>query len=235
MVLCTAQVTPSSIKDDTLNDICENGVLSRLSSSGSERDTNGMLKESEVTRIVELLINQKLIPSAPVDVEQTEAYLIKLNAFLVAVDMEYKFYDARYRYALGKLLPIIRQAYSAPTEDTSTLIKLYLDYTQKLNRKVNDLTQLINAITDKLLHSSDSMQAQLSEFKKKLAIQRQNLDKQNKIITSSEAVTRLQKEMVKYSEEKSRYTDNLLKLYSFLNIVVLGLLFYVYRASGESN
>jgi hypothetical protein len=37
--------------------------------------------------------------------------------------------------------------------------------------------------------------------------------------------------MVKYSEEKARYTDNLLKLYSFLNVVALGLLVYVYRAS----
>ena len=38
--------------------------------------------------------------------------------------------------------------------------------------------------------------------------------------------------MVKYTEEKGRYTDNLLKVYSVLNIVVLGLLVYVYKSAG---
>jgi hypothetical protein len=48
---------------------------------------------------------------------------------------------------------------------------------------------------------------------------------------SNEASTKLKKEMVKYTEEKGRYSDNLLRLYSFLNMVALGLLVYVYRAS----
>ena len=38
--------------------------------------------------------------------------------------------------------------------------------------------------------------------------------------------------MVKYTEEKARYTDNLLKMYSVLNIVALGLLVYVYKSAG---
>jgi len=37
--------------------------------------------------------------------------------------------------------------------------------------------------------------------------------------------------MVKFSEEKNRYSANLLKLYSFLNVVALGLLVYVYKAA----
>jgi hypothetical protein len=39
--------------------------------------------------------------------------------------------------------------------------------------------------------------------------------------------------MVEYTEEKSRYTDNLMKMYSVLNIVVVGLLVYVYKAAGD--
>ena len=39
--------------------------------------------------------------------------------------------------------------------------------------------------------------------------------------------------MVKYTEEKSRYTNNLLKMYSVLNIVALSLLVYVYKSAGE--
>ena len=56
------------------------------------------------------------------------------------------------------------------------------------------------------------------------------LAQQNKIISSSDAVTKLNKEMVKYTEEKNRYTENLLKTYSVLNIVALGLLIYIYKS-----
>ena len=54
---------------------------------------------------------------------------------------------------------------------------------------------------------------------------------QGEIIKSSQGVTKINKEMMKYTEEKGRYTDNLLKMYSFLNIVTFGLLIYIYRAA----
>lgn len=40
----------------------------------------------------------------------------------------------------------------------------------------------------------------------------------------------LYKEMEKYSRQKAAYTNNLLGLYSFLNITALGLLVYIYKA-----
>jgi hypothetical protein len=40
----------------------------------------------------------------------------------------------------------------------------------------------------------------------------------------------LQKEMEAYSRQKAQYHNNMLALYSFLNITALGLLFYVYRS-----
>jgi len=40
----------------------------------------------------------------------------------------------------------------------------------------------------------------------------------------------LMKEMEAYSRHKSKYNNNLLMLYGFLNITALGLLFYVYRS-----
>ena len=75
--------------------------------------------------------------------------------------------------------------------------------------------------------------AEIEEFKKNLRVKRDKLEDQNKIIQSNEASMQLEKEMVKYSEEKARYSDNLLKMYSFLNVVALGLLIYVYKAAGD--
>ena len=86
-------------------------------------------------------------------------------------------------------------------------------------------------MSDSLLETSSGMSEQLARFNQTIQENRTKLTKQNQIISSSEAVTKIKKEMVKYSEEKARYTDNLLKLYSFLNVVALGLLVYVYRAS----
>ena len=36
--------------------------------------------------------------------------------------------------------------------------------------------------------------------------------------------------MVKYSQEKVRATDNLLSLYSALNVVAIGMLIYIYKS-----
>jgi uncharacterized membrane protein len=63
--------------------------------------------------------------------------------------------------------------------------------------------------------------------------QKKKLDAQNKIITSNQAVTELNKQMVKFTEQKGKYSDNLLGLYSFLNIVALGLLIYVYKSARD--
>ena len=47
------------------------------------------------------------------------------------------------------------------------------------------------------------------------------------------SVKKIYKEMVSYTEEKAQYTDNLLKVYSFLNIIAVGLLLYIYKAADE--
>ena len=69
----------------------------------------------------------------------------------------------------------------------------------------------INSLNDELLTKSKS------------------LTKQNKILKSGQADAELYKEMVKYTREKTNYTNNMLMIYSFLNITALGLLFFAYQ------
>jgi hypothetical protein len=52
----------------------------------------------------------------------------------------------------------------------------------------------------------------------------------NEIINSNEGPSNLYKEMMRFSREKVRATDNLLGLYSFLNIFALGMLVYIYMS-----
>ena len=77
------------------------------------------------------------------------------------------------------------------------------------------------------------MKKDISDFNDTIQQQQQKLESQNALISSTEASAKIKKQMVKYTEEKARRTDNLLKLYSVLNIVALGLLVYIYKAADE--
>ena len=71
----------------------------------------------------------------------------------------------------------------------------------------------------------------VTEMMKTMLENKDKMEKQGNMIRSNQASSNIQKEMIKYTEEKARYNDNLLKVYSFLNIVALGVLLYVYKAA----
>jgi len=197
----------------------------------TDRDGEGMLKPAMLADWVGRLEGAGVLPT--LKGSTPSAYTAKISALLEAAKQEYCFYDSRYRAALQYLFTAIRNATTNNTAESKQVIDTRLQLTQTLNRKVNDLIQIMNAITDKMMKSSTTLQSEIEQFNKRLREQRDKLEEQNKIIHSNEAAMRLQKEMVKYSEEKARYSDNLLKMYSFLNVVALGLLIYVYKAAGE--
>lgn len=197
----------------------------------TDRDGSGMLNSSMLADWVSRLEGTGMIPS--IKTSNSSTYVTKVTVLLNSAKQEYCFYDSRYRAALQYLFTGIRNSSTNNTEEAKRLVEIRLQTTQTLNRKVNDLIQIMNAITEKMMKSSTTLRAEIEEFKKNLRVKRDKLEDQNKIIQSNEASMQLEKEMVKYSEEKARYSDNLLKMYSFLNVVALGLLIYVYKAAGD--
>jgi len=226
----------SSLTDEDLNsafgDAKVIGLLPPSANGSSDREGNGMLKDTIVTGIVTSLKKRSIIPVA--NPEGADSYSERLGVLLKNIQAEYCWYESRYQYALQKLFNAIRMGYLANTEDTAGVIKKYLNFTQTLNRRLNDLTQVINGVSMQLLDSTTQMEKEIQQFNTKIQSQRTQLQKQNEIITSNEASTKIKQEMVKYTEEKARNSENLLKLYSFLNIVTVGLLVYVYKAAGDS-
>jgi hypothetical protein len=197
----------------------------------TDRDSNGMLTPTMLADWVSRLEGTGILP--PVKGTSPSVYTTKITALLDIAKQEYCFYDSRYRASLQYLFTAIRNATSNNTAESKQVIDLRLQTTKTLNRKVNDMIQIMNAITEKMMKSSTTLQAEIEQFNKRLREQRDKLEEQNKIIQSNEATMQLQKEMVKYSTEKARYSDNLLKMYSFLNVVAFGLLLYVYKAAGD--
>lgn len=209
------------------------GILPDTQSGDSERNQNGMLKDSIVAARIKTLTDLGIVPA--VNTANTAAYIKQKNKLLVDIQSEYCYYDSRYKYTLQKLFDAVNQGYLQPEDKAingpNGTIKVYLGYSQMLNKKLNDLTQIINGVTQNMIESIDDLENSIAQFNDQIQALRQKLDTQNQIITSSEATIKIRKEMIKYTEEKARYSDNLLKLYSFMNVIAVGLLVYVYKAA----
>lgn len=206
-------------------------ILPADSYQQSDRDANGLIKQSSLQQTITTLKANGLIPKTPQQSSEQEAYIQKQKALLKNLQDEYCFYDSRYKYSLQKLLNAIQDAYINNSTQNQQVINGYLNSTQILNQRLNDLAQVANAITVDMLATTTTLKQQIAAFNKDIQKKQQQLEKQNKILSSQQAVEKLNKEQVKFTEQKARYTNNLLKMYSFLNIVALGLLVYVYRSA----
>jgi len=205
------------------------GVLP-LSISNLEK---GQLPVNDLNMLISNLKRSGVIPTMTSD---TELFLKKQTELIGNLKTEYCYYYSRYKYSLHRLFKLIGSSCITQSKnDEKSMMQWtkYISDIKELNVKMNVLIQIIRSITDESLKSSTPIENEIKDFDKNIKETQLKLLEQNKIISSNQAITKLKKEMVKYTEEKGRYTDNLLKMYSVLNVVVLGLLVYVYKSVGE--
>lgn len=215
-------------------DISENvypvgGLLSKLPSTIEK----GQLTETQLEAIIVYITNnnQKIIPTIH-SYKNKEELKLKQNEFMTYINREYCHYYSRYAFCLKTLLTNINET-NKPVTDPRLKDKIdnNLKNTIKLNTKLNLLIQIINKINITLRTFIETNEADSIKSDKELKDVQDKLKYHLDTLSSNNAITKLNKEMVKYTEEKARYTDNLLKMYSVLNIVVLGLLVYVYKSA----
>ena len=207
------------------------GVLPAVPSGASERDDKGKLLQTSVSTIITNMKSRGIIPSSTG--LTAELFIQKQQVLIQNLQAEYCFYESRYIYALQKLFTSISSGYLSGSTENKATVDSYLSKTKMLNTRLNDLTQIMNGVTENMLVTSDSIANEIQQFNARIKVQKAKLDAQNKIIMTGDTTTNIRKEMIQYTEEKAKYTDNLLNLYSFLNIVALGLLVYVYKAAGN--
>lgn len=203
------------------------------------RKPDTTLQEDFVKSYVTSKINAGVVPvqpptSAQIDQKKLAEFSEKNTVFMQSVAAEYCFYESRYRFVITKLITALKEAYDSGNSAKSQIIDQYLQTTKALNQKLNDLTQIVQEIVKQRMtiskHASDSaadMSNQMTEKSKKLI-------KQMDMLSKDDSKEELYKEMIRYSEQKVRRTDNLLSLYSFLNIVLLSALVYVYRSASNN-
>lgn len=208
------------------------GLLPSIVNGSSDREASGLLKDTVVSSIITSHKGSGVIPTPTIS--NPELYLTKQKTFIANVKAEYCYYESRYKYALNQLFTAIASGYLTSTPAIQSSIQTHLSLTQEFNRRLNDLTQIMNATVASMMTNSVEVDREITRYNNEIQEKQIKLDEQNRIITSSEAGMKIKKDMVKYTEEKSRHTNNLLKMYCFLNVVTVGLLVYVYKAVGDS-
>ena len=214
------------------------GLLPDGGFPASQRDPRGLLNADVIKAYVKTATAAGQIPSPPTissktgsEGKQIDDYMAKDRIFIDGLKAEYCYYDSRYRYALTQLIGKIQAGYTDTNQQNAQLIQTYLRATQSLNQKLNDLTQISNEVTRSRLQFTQEQNVGINSLNTELASRADKLKEQNKILSSQQATTILYKDMVKYTKERADSTNNLLSAYSFMNVVVLGLLFYLYRSA----
>ncbi len=240
--------TNSSFTDSELNAIYTGGLLNRL--SNPQRDTNGILQSSSLNAWFNTLVSSNVIPTLPTQDDfkaaasaatntnsqnnVVQAYITAENKFSADLRSEYCYYEARYKHALRTLISKLATQYSTSgTQNTqvTTEVNTYLTICETLNIRLNDLILLSNAVARNRLETSRNKTSEANQINNELQTRAASLQEQARILKDKSSTADLYKRMIEYTEEKNRANRNLLSLYSFLNIVALGMLVYVYRAA----
>ena len=199
----------------------------------SDRDDKGLLKPDVLKTLVSTMTAAGKIPRPPpVSSESSaiETYMTKNQTFITNLKAEYCFYDSRYKYALNQLFGKLRAGYAQTDLTNQSLIQTYLQASIALNMKLNDLSQIMNEITKSRLEQAQGQNSEINTINSSLETRSKKLSEQYKILSSQQATAILYKDMVKYSKERADSTNNMLQLYSFMNIVMIGVLVYLYRS-----
>ena len=234
-------------------------IISVLESSPRTRNEDGFLTATSVSELVTRMISLNIIPMPPVstrpgiavsDAEKT-AYQTKDSAFKRDSKSEFCFYFQRYNYIQNKFISLL----SSTTPQTAEFNR-YLTMATTIKRRLYDITYIIEGVKNRRDDATDTINAMLTEMKNELNItsspsnvnigstgsstgtsssssSSSSTSSSITTTTASEDVENIRREMMKYSKEKVRATDNLLSLYGFMNILAIGMLVYVYRSMEE--
>ena len=148
------------------------------------------------------------------------------------IQNEFCYIYVRYKFSLEDLFNTLTRISSGSslTDAQRRTVETKIQRARDLNLKLNDLIQFTNFISVKRVEEMRSQNSNINELNENIQYIYSRLQEQNKILNQEHSLTDLRKRMVQFTEEKNQSATNLLSLYGFLNLVALGLLFYVARS-----
>ena len=233
----TAIINSSIVNFGDTTALCKpstGGIVVSNLSANSARDTNGILTTAALTTIITNL--QLCNDTLPKTTTENQACIDKDALFTTNIKDEYTYYYALYSFTITKLMSALTNQQSTAWTGTSgqnNAINSYKAAAIRLNIRINDITQIVDAVSKKQRNSNiTNLTDALNADDQNLQAQSAKLVRQRELLSNKNQDNMvLMKEMDEYSRQKAKYHNNLLMLYSFLNITAIGLLFYVYRSA----
>jgi len=217
-----------------------------INSAGS-RESSGLLSESALSSIYNNLATSGRLVSLEVynsnldrDItkgtrENSQVMLNTLgkkeDLLMEDIKSEFCFNYVRYKYSLTKLFDSIVNTSSGSTltDAQKNDISSKLNSAKKFNQNLNDLVQISNYIAVTRSKEMGTQNQNVNALNSSITTTFNKLQANNALLKREDAVAELRKRMTEFSQEKNLSANNLLALYGFLNLVSIGLLFYIYR------
>lgn len=245
MAFCDANTFPPISNQNEAN-LVFNIQRSVLNPSAA-RDSSGLLTDTSLSSIYNTLATSGRLVSLDVynsnldrDItsgtrENSQMMLNGLgqkeDILMGDIKSEFCFNYVRYKYSLNKLFEAIvaTSTGSTLTESQKNTIQGLLDTAKKINTNLNDLVQITNYISIKRAEEMGTQNQKINALNVSITETFNKIKSNTSMLKNEDAVGELRRRMVEFSQEKNLSANNLLALYGFLNLVSIGLLFYIYR------
>ena len=208
---------------------------------GIDSNTGLVSSTSVDNQVASLLNNMAAAPQSTIS-ESTSANTlsqVKLNSasdfatksqlLRSKINNEYCYYYVRYTWALRELLT---NAVNENIDTTSSDYTTLKTNTENINRKLNQILQILQSIINNRLTTLNDYYGTdvgVNALNDNLNQIRTNLMNDSTKLKDSQMETNVKTAMIEYSIEKNNSSRNLLAVYGFLNIVAIGMIYYLYR------
>lgn len=188
----------------------------------------GLITSAAIASRVQSLMNDNTIPIQKPDIQgnyDMDSLMAMDGKLYSDLQSEFCWYESRYLYALNQFLQAatLRQATDAGPANA------FLATTQTLNKRANSVLQIISYLAQSrvsnIMTSKTGIDTLNTDINKKLA----ELQAGYAVLNKDDALLTTQKEMVRYTEEKNNFTNNRIAVWTALNVLALGAIFYVYQ------
>lgn len=158
--------------------------------------------------------------------EQTE------TATMTSLKNEFCFYFVRYRAALDALFTTMVSISKSQqvTEANKSDLQTKLNSAKTINTRLNDMIQITNYIAAERAKEMKDQNSAINELNNSISTTFTRLRDHEQMLQKEGSLIDLKKRMVEYTQEKNLSATNLLSLFGFLNLVAIGLLFYISRS-----
>jgi hypothetical protein len=210
-----------------------NGIAP-TSSNGIVRDTTTKrITDESLGNYISNLIRNGTIPGAPPSLTNIadvniQTYITKQNELMNNLKSEYEYYYIRYQESLKTFLNHLA---NSQIKDTTAETTEWLNITRNLNTILNDLYQIFTYLSSYYLTQTKENNKTINDINDQLSQRSRLINSHGDILNKSNANKELYDKMADYSKEKAKATNNLLSIYACMNMVALGILFYVYKST----